>query len=62
MEGTTPGAKGLCCVSLIKGFTAASGTREQFSAVGKGEGTTKTTQCNVQHHATDNVSSVNETA
>lgn len=40
MVGTTAGVKGLCCVSLIKGFTAASGTGEQFSASGKGEGTT----------------------
>jgi len=47
MVGTTPGVKGLSCASLIKGFTAASDTREQFSAMGKGEGTTKTTQCNV---------------
>lgn len=52
MEGATPKVKGLCCVSLIKGFTAASGTREQFSAVGKGEETTKTTQYNVHHHTT----------
>lgn len=62
MVGTTPGVKGLCCVPLIKGFTAASGTGKQFSAVGTGEGTTKTTQCNVQHHTTDNISSTNETA